>query len=144
MWARFAIIAAMTVSLAYGHVTVQPKQSVAGKTETYIVRVPTEKSVPTVGIEVEFPDALEVSSFEAKPGWKLVERKNTAGKLIGVILSGGSIPPGEAAQFTFTARNPKAEGKLSFKAVQIYQDGSRVEWSGPEGSRTPAPLVEVK
>ena len=42
------------------------------------------------------------------------------------------------------ARNPAEESKLSWKVIQIYQDGSKSEWTGAEGSRTPAPVVELK
>ena|SRR2546425_10429358 len=140
--AAVAIALAISVGTAYGHVTVQPKQSAAGATEKYTMRVPTEKFVPTVRVEVEFPPALNVSSFESKPGWKIEMKKDAAGKLIGVILT-GSIPTGESALFNFTARNPSA-GKLSFQVIQIYQDGSKSEWTGPEGSRFPAPMVELK
>jgi uncharacterized protein YcnI len=136
-------ILALGVGLAYGHVTVQPKQSTVGKTEKYALRVPTEKFVPTVRVEVEFPAALTVSSFDAKPGWKIEEKRNPAGKLVGVILM-GSIPTGESSEFTFTAENPNEAGKLSWKAIQVYEDGSKSEWTGAEGSRTPAPVVEVK
>jgi len=139
----FAIITLISTGLAYGHVTVQPKQSTTGKTEAYTLRVPTEKPVPTVRVEVEFPEPLEVSSFEPKTGWKIEERKNAAGRLMGVVLT-GLIPPTESVQFNFMARNPSTEGKLSFKAIQIYQDGSRAEWTGVEGSRTPAPVIEIK
>ena len=55
--ASFAVIVAflaVTIRIAYGHVTIQPKQSTAGATETYSMRVPTEKFVPTVRVEVEF------------------------------------------------------------------------------------------
>jgi uncharacterized protein YcnI len=133
---------AASAGTAFGHVTVQPKQSGAGATERYTLRVPTEKFVPTVRVDVEFPASLEVSSFEPKTGWKIEEKKNASGKLVGVILN-GSLPPGESAQFNFTAKNPGAAGKLSFKAVQIYEDGTKSEWTGPEGSRMPAPVVEI-
>jgi uncharacterized protein YcnI len=141
--AALAAVLAVTVSTAYGHVTVQPKQSAPGATERYTLRVPTEKFVPTVRVEVEFPATLDVSAFEPKAGWKIEERKNPSGKLVGVTLV-GSLDPGESAQFNFTARNPAAEGKLSFKAIQIYEDGTTSEWTGPEGSRTPAPIVDVR
>lgn len=140
--AAIAAILAMTIGTASAHVTVQPKESSTGTNEKYTMRVPTEKFVPTVRIEIEFPDALNVSSFESKPEWKLEEKK-VSGKLIGAILT-GSIPPGESSQFNFTARNPGDEGKLSFKVIQIYQDGTKSEWTGAEGSRTPAPVVSVK
>ena len=143
---RSAVLAAvltMIAGVAYAHVTIQPKQSTAGATEKYTMRVPTEKFVPTVRVEVEFPAALNVSSFEPKPEWKIEEKKDASGKLIGVTLT-GSLGPGESTQFNFTARNPGEESKLSFKAIQIYEDGTKSEWTGPEGSRTPAPIVEVR
>ena len=137
-----AAVLAMTVSIAYGHVTVQPKQSTAGATQKYALRVPTEKFVPTVRVEVEFPADLVVSSFEPKPGWRLEQKKDPSGRLLAVTLT-GSIPPGESLAFDFTARNPAEPGKLAFKAIQIYEDGTKVEWTGAEGSRTPAPVVEL-
>ena len=138
-----AAVLIVTIGTAYGHVTIQPKQSAAGATEKYTLRVPTEKFVPTVRVEVEFPANLIVSSFEPKSGWKIEEKKDASGKLVGVVLA-GSIPPGESAAFNFTARNPSDEGKLLFKAIQIYDDGTKSEWTGAEGSRTPAPAVELK
>jgi uncharacterized protein YcnI len=131
------------VGTAYSHVTVQPKESAPGVTERYALRVPTEKFTPTVRVEVEFPAALEVSSFERKAGWNIEEKKDGSGRLVGVILA-GSIPTGESAVFTFTAKNPAQEGKLFFKAIQIYEDGTKSEWTGAEGTRTPAPAVSVK
>ncbi len=107
------------------------------------MRVPTEKFVPTVRVEVQFPSNLRVSSVEPKASWKIEEKKDASGKLVGMILM-GSIPTGESAQFNFTARNPKDEGRLSFKVIRIYEDRSKSEWTGAEGSRTPAPLIQVK
>jgi uncharacterized protein YcnI len=138
-----AAIVVLAVASAFAHVTVQPKQSAPGATEKYVLRVPTEKFVPTVRVEVEFPATLNVSAFEPKAGWKIEEKRDASGKLIGVTLT-GSLGPGESTQFNFTARNPADEGKLVFKAIQIYEDGTKSEWTGPEGSRTPSPVVDVK
>jgi uncharacterized protein YcnI len=138
-----AAIAVLMSVPALAHVTVQPKQSAPGATEKYVLRVPTEKFVPTVRVDVEFPATLNVSAFEPKAGWKIEEKKDATGKLIGVTLN-GSLGPGESTQFNFTARNPGTEGKLIFKAIQTYEDGTKSEWTGPEGSRTPSPVVEIK
>jgi uncharacterized protein YcnI len=140
-----ACVAALVLiggGIAFGHVTIQPKQSVAGKSERYTMKVPTEKFVPTVRIEVQFPEALIVSAFEPKAGWKIEESKDAAGRLATAILI-GSIPPGESAEFYFTGRNPGREGTLAWKVIQIYEDGSKSEWTGAAGSRTPAPVVEL-
>src|SRR6476646_2691999 len=96
----------IAVAPAFGHVTVQPKQSAPGVIEKYVLRVPTEKFVPTVRVDVEFPATLNVSAFEPKAGWKIEEKKDSTGRFIGVTLN-GSLPPGESAQFTFTAHNPE-------------------------------------
>jgi uncharacterized protein YcnI len=132
----------LTAGVTFGHVTIQPKKSVPGKSEKYTMKVPTEKFVPTIRVEVQFPDALIVSSFEPKAGWKIEEKKDAAGKLVGAVLM-GSIPPGESQEFYFTGRNPGEEGTLTWKVIQIYEDGSKVEWTGAAGSRTPAPAVEL-
>jgi uncharacterized protein YcnI len=96
-----------------------------------------------VRVEVEFPPNLKVSSVEPKAGWKIEEKTDASGKLVGVILV-RSIPTGESSQFKFTAQNPNQEGKLFLKVIQIYEDGSKSEWTGLEGSRTPAPVIQVK
>lgn len=133
----------LVVPVAHAHVTIQPKQSTTDASEKYTMRVPTEKFVPTVRVEVEFPAGLNASSFDAKPGWKIEEKKDSSGKLVSAILT-GVVPVGESSMFTFTARNPGQEGKLSWKVIQVYEDGTKVEWTGPEGSKTPAPVVELK
>ena len=138
-----AAIVFIIVAPVFAHVTAQPKQSTAGATEKYVLRVPNEKFVPTVRVDVEFPASLNVSAFEPKAGWKIDEKKDSFGRLTGVTLN-GSLSPGESAQFNFTARNPEVEGKLLFKAIQIYEDRTSSEWTGPEGSKTPAPAVEIK
>jgi uncharacterized protein YcnI len=138
-----AAISIVTVAPAFAHVTVQPKQSAPGVTAKYVLRVPTEEFVPTVRVDVEFPATLNVSVFEPKAGWKIEEKKDSSGKIIGVTLN-GSLGPGESTQFNFTAQNPVDQGKLVFRAIQTYQDGTKSEWTGPEGSKTPAPVVEIK
>jgi uncharacterized protein YcnI len=137
-----ALVLAVGGGIAFGHVTIQPKKSVPGKTEKYTMKVPTEKFVPTVRVEVEFPRALAVSAFDPKPGWQIEEKKDSSGKLVSATLI-GSIPPGESSEFNFMGRNPDGQGILSWKVIQIYQDGSKVEWTGAAGTRTPAPTVEL-
>src|ERR1051325_150676 len=140
--AGIAVVLSIGAGMALAHVTIQPKQSVAGKSERYTMKVPTEKFVPTVRVEVQFPDALIVSSIDPKPGWNIDEKKDAAGKLIGMTLI-GSIPTGESSEFNFTARHPSQGSKLIWNVIQIYEDGSKSEWTGAAGSRTPAPVVEL-
>jgi uncharacterized protein YcnI len=134
-------IIAMTATLAYAHVTVRPMESPAGATQKYTMRVPTERNIPTVRIEIEFPDAVTVSSIEQKAGWKIEERKSASGKILGAVFT-GSIPPRETAEFTFEARNPNEETTVSWKVIQIYEDGSQSAWVDASG-RSPASVTFI-
>jgi uncharacterized protein YcnI len=42
------------------HVTLQPRESAPGATVTYTVRIPTEGTVTTTGVELEIPDGIMV------------------------------------------------------------------------------------
>lgn len=130
--------------VAHAHVTVLPRESAAGETQKYTMRVPNEKNVPNVRIEAEFPENIEILSLEEKAGWKIEVKKNSAGKITGAVWSGSSLAPRDIGEFGISARNPKEETKLVWKVVQIYEDGSRSEWAGPQGSRAPAPVTQIK
>ena len=80
---RFALAIAVllgAISAAYAHVGVQPREASAGATEKYTVRVPNEKTVATVEVQVEFPADVQVSAVDEKAGWKLEEKKDQAGR----------------------------------------------------------------
>lgn len=129
---------------ALAHVTVQPRESTAGETQKYTMRVPNEKNIPNVRIEAEFPDNVEILSLEEKAGWKIEVKKDSAGKITGAVWGGSSLAPRDIGEFGINARNPKEDTKLVWKVVQIYEDGSRSEWTGPQGSRGPAPVTQIK
>jgi uncharacterized protein YcnI len=139
------IAAAMAVlsTIASGHVTVWPKQSSVGAHEKYVVRVPNEKQVDTVTVEVRFPAGLRVTSFEQKPGWITEAIRDETGKAIGVRWT-GKLPPQQFAEFGMLAANPPEASDLTWNATQIFADGTKVEWSGPLGSKNPSPHVTIK
>ena len=135
-------IATLSVA-ATAHVTVSPKESAVGAHVKYVVRVPNEKQVDTVAIEIRFPSALRVRSFEQRPGWMTEPVRDASGTLIGVRWR-GSLPPQQFAEFGLLAVNPAAAGDLAWSAIQSFADGTKVEWSGAAGSKTPAPRVTIK
>ena len=135
---------ALATTLASAHVSVLPREAIAGATQKYSIRVPTEKAVPTVRIEIEFPANVEILSLEEKPEWKIEPKKDASGKITGAAWSGSSIAPRAVAEFGFSARNPNEETKLVWKVVQLYEDGTRSEWTGEQGTRAPAPVTLVK
>jgi uncharacterized protein YcnI len=134
----------LIASSAFAHVRVSPRESAAGATERYTMRVPTERQSSTVRIELEVPNAVTVVSIAPASGWKIEEKKDPQGKIVGVIWSGGSIPFAEYREFVFEANNPSTETKLGWKVIQIYEDGTRSEWTGPESSRSPASVTTIK
>ena len=128
---------------ATAHVTVSPKESAVGAHVKYVVRVPNEKQVDTVTIEIRFPSALRVRSFEQRPGWMTEPVRDASGTLIGVRWR-GSLPPQQFAEFGLPAVNPAAAEDLAWSAIQSFADGTKVEWSGAAGSKAPAPRVTIK
>lgn len=137
------ILVACTAASCYAHVVVQPRQSSAGATQTYTMRVPNERAVATVRLEIDFPTGVEISAVDEKPGWKLELKKNASGTIIGAAWSGALLAPREVVEFTFTARNPAAEARLAWNVIQVYEDESRSEWTGAQGSRTPASVTTI-
>jgi len=138
------ILVVLVSSAAQAHVTVQPRESAAGATQKYTMRVPNEKSVANVRIEAEFPAAAEIISVDEKAGWTIEVKKDSSGKITGAVWSGGNLAARDIVEFGITARNPNEETRLVWSVVQIYEDGSRSEWTGPAGSRGPAPVTQIK
>ena len=137
-------IITLTIGTAYAHVSVRPRESVVGASQKYTMRVPTEKAIPTVRIEIEFPAEADIISVDEAAGWKLEVKKDASGRSVSAVWNGSSIAPKQVAEFTFVARNPRQETKLAWKVIQTYEDGTKSEWTGAQGSRTPASVTTVK
>ena len=144
MWLKLPLCIALSATLIQAHVAVLPRESATGATQKYTMRVPNEKNIPTVRMEAEFPAAVEVISVDPKEGWKIDVNKDPSGKIVGAVWSGGNIAPNDIAEFVFQARNPNQETRLVWKVIQVYSDGSKSQWTGAAGSRSPAPVTQVK
>ena len=143
---RLALLAGLGISAvassALAHVTVAPRQSVAGQRETYVIRVPNERQADTVRIEGDFPPGLKVSAFEANPSWMIAPKRDASGAIVGASWT-GDLPPDQFTEFRLIAQNPRAAASLAWRFTQTYADGTKVEWAGPKGSKTPAPQTEL-
>jgi uncharacterized protein YcnI len=137
----FAAALALTAP-AFAHVTVWPKESSQGAREKYEIRVPNEKKVDTVAVEVRFPAGLRVTSIEQKPEWRTEPLRDASGNLVGARWT-GKLAPEQFTEFGILAVNPAKGSDLVWTAIQAYADGSKVEWSGAAGSKTPAPRVTL-
>jgi uncharacterized protein YcnI len=118
------------------HSTVTPSQSTTSKYENFVLSVPTEKEVPTVGLRLLIPEGLDKITPQVKPGWKIDVKKNSDGVVTEIDWTGGSIPAGQKDIFQFTARTPKDNATLIWKVYQTYQGGEVVAWD--RDPKTPA------
>jgi uncharacterized protein YcnI len=162
-----AIAAAVAAALALpatasAHVTLQPSTTPADGFARLDVRVPNERDdAGTVEVDVQFPPGFAFVSYEPRPGWKVTVKREKLAEPIEVeggevdervaqiTWTGqgprGVIKPGEFVDFGLSLRMPKGEAgdKLTFKALQTYDDGEVVRWIGPEDADAPAPVVTL-
>jgi uncharacterized protein YcnI len=131
---------------ASAHAEISPTV-VAPKTgQVFALAVPTEKEdATTTKIELTPPPGFSIDSFAPAPGWKREVRSNGTGEqatIQKVTWSGGKVPTGEDALFQFVG-SASAARTYAFSVRQTYSDGSVVDWTGPESSDTPAPVVKA-
>jgi uncharacterized protein YcnI len=131
---------------AWAHAHVSPPVVLANEGQVFTLAVPTEKDgATTTSVELTPPQGFAIDSFVAAPGWKRTVAQTGSGDnatITKVTWTGGSVPTGEATNFQFLA-GAGTSGSYAFAVRQTYSDGTVVEWSGPESSDTPAPVLDV-
>jgi uncharacterized protein YcnI len=124
---------------AFGHAGVSPPVVLEGHGQLFSLTVPTEeKGITTTQVELTVPDGFRLFSFGASPGWErkaVTEGSGEEAHVTSVKWTGGEVPFGEAAVFTFVGLPVVS---------QTYSDDSVVNWSGPPDADEPAPVVEAK
>lgn len=139
-WLLVAVVAVLVAipGAAWAHVTVAADNPAPGSFTVYTVRVPNESdTAATVRIELQLPESLASARYQPKPGWDLSIQNGV------FVADGGPIAPGEFEEFYLQGRNPEEETTLTFPAIQIYDDGEEVAWTGEAGSDTPASQVQI-
>ncbi|MEO6222386.1 MAG: DUF1775 domain-containing protein, partial [Vicinamibacterales bacterium] len=131
-----ALLLVATPALA--HVTVRPRESKLGATETYTVNVPSEGGKTTTAVMLEVPDGVSVVSVAAPEGAKHEEKKS--GDRIVSMTWTMEIKAGERAAFTFVAKNPATGASLTWKVMQHYADATTSSWT-PATTLLPAEVA---
>lgn len=133
----FVVLLSFVSSSARAHITISPLRSMAGATEKYVLRVPTESKVATVAAELEVPDGVIVEAVAVPAGWKYeVKRKDD--RIVAITWT-MTIPPGEFAEFAFVARNPRDQSEVVWTLRQRFANGTVSDWTkGPNGIRPSA------
>lgn len=133
--------AVLMPAVVQGHVSIWPRQSSAGATEKYTVRVPTEGKVMTVGADMEAPAGVVIETVAMPAGWTY-ELKRKDDQIVGISWK-MDIKPGEFAEFSFVARNPRNQEQLVWTLRQRFADGTVTDFTkGPNGIR-PTAIVRL-
>ncbi len=114
--------------VVWGHVDLDPRQSIPKKWELYTLNVPTEKEVPTVAVRLRVPEAFEIEVIEHSRVWQMATQRDARGFIREVRWSGSQIPPQTFENFKFLARNPNAAGIYRWTIEQHYQTGDPATW----------------
>ena len=145
--ALVALAALATSTSAFAHAHVSPPVALAKEGQVFTLAVPTEKeNAMTTTVELTLPTGFSIDSFVAAPGWQRSVQQTGSGEeavIQKVTWKGGSVPTGEDAAFQFLA-STSGSGSYTFGVKQTYSDGTVVDWSGPESSDTPAPVIKAK
>ena len=142
--------------IAAAHVTVSPSSLPQGANDAILTfRVPNESTTASVvGLRIQFPLAhpIVVLNPEAGSGWTVVVHSTVLPKPVTtddgtftsavseIDWSGGSIPVGQFGAFNVLAQGfPNGIDLLTFKAVQLYGDGTMVNWIQVSTKAAPNP-----
>ena len=145
--AAAALVALAAASSAWAHAEISPPIAKSKTLQLFTLAVPTEKEgLTTTKVELTPPSGFGIDSFVPSVGWKREVKSTGSGEnteIQQVTWTGGAVPTEEDAVFQFLG-NADSSKTYTFKVRQTYSDGSVVDWSGPESSDTPAPVVEAK
>ena len=156
--AGLVTVTVWAASDASAHVTVTaPGATRGGGDQEITFRVPVEKSVDTVGLRVQLPTATPLATVDVLPvpGWTHTQKSVTLakpivtddGKFTEAVSEvdwtadpGQGLKPGEFGAFTIIAGQLPDTPTLTFKAIQLYSDGSQVDWTQVEAPGSTADL----
>jgi uncharacterized protein YcnI len=141
------LVAFALPAAALAHAKVSPPVGLANTSQVYTLAVPTEKeNAQTTQVEFTPPAGFSIDSFVPSAGWKRQVQQTGSGDnavVTKVTWSGGHVPTGEDAAFSFLAQ-PGSAKTYTFGVRQTYSDGSVVDWNGPESSDSPSPTLDVR
>jgi periplasmic copper chaperone A len=147
---RFLIAVSAMFALAapaFAHVTVSAPGAARGGSDAVITfRVPTESdTASTTGLQVRLPTDTPITDVLVRPtpGWTHTQNTIKLAKPISTddgditeavaeidwTATAGGVEPGEFGEFVVMAGQLPDAPQLTFKAVQIYSDGSRTSWT---------------
>lgn len=132
---------------ASAHVTVNPTVAQTGAWQTYTIKIPSEKELPTTKVTLKVPQGVAFKQYQPLAGWKITTEKNDSNEVTSITweVDGDNegILAGQFQQFNFVAQNPDAETEVAWDAFQYYSDGSIVEWTGGPSDSNPHSITAI-
>ncbi len=146
---------------AGAHVRLLPAEAPAGAFTELEVNVPNEsRDRATTKVEVRFPPGFTYVLYQPIAGWsvdvkmaKLIKPITVDGQTIAERVSGvtwtaqsdrAAIKPDQLQAFPIGLQVPGQPGDtLTFRALQTYEGGQVVRWTGAPTSGSPAPRIVV-
>ncbi|QOS82503.1 YcnI family protein [Paenibacillus sp. JNUCC31] len=132
---------------ASAHVTVNPTVAQTGAWQTYSIKIPSEKELPTTKVTLKVPKGVAFKQYQPLAGWKISTEKNDSNEVTSITweVDGDNegILAGQFQQFNFVAQNPDAETEVAWDAFQYYSDGSIVEWTGGPSDSNPHSITAI-
>jgi uncharacterized protein YcnI len=137
----------MSLSTLWAHIDIEPKETIPGRWETFVLNVPTETASPTVEVQLDIPEGFEVEAVGHRPDWDMALRRDERGFVREIIWSGGQIPPLTFEEFKILAKATRTPGPYDWQTRQRYADDQESTWTmrtivRAEGSGLPAQKAE--
>jgi len=140
--AAAAVAALLIPAAGQAHVSITPRQSSAGATEKYTVRIPTEGKVATTAAELDVPEGVIVETMQVPAGWKY-EVKRADDRIVSIVWQ-VDVKPGEFMEVGFVARNPRSGDRIVWKLRQRFADGTVTDWTvAPNGTMRPTAITQL-
>lgn len=133
-----------SAATAVAHVRVRPAESPLGATESYTLRVPSERGLTTKSIILNVPEGVTIFSVGVIKGVSEISfEEKESGNGRRAITWSIEIKPGESAELSFVAQNPNEGAAIIWRVQQNYTDGTASSWVGPKGDKAPAPVTNL-
>lgn len=123
-----SLLLCLLTNPAWGHIDLEPRQSIAKRWETYTLRVPTETKTATVKIHVVVPQVFEIEMVEHSQVWQIDTVRDDRGFIRELTWRDGYIPPQTFAEIKFLARNPANPGLYRWDMTQYDEAGEGAVW----------------
>ena len=146
--AALTLVAVLVVAAtASAHVEVKPARAPAGSDARLTFEVPNERAeAATRRIVIQMPPGVTSVEGLALRGWRLSTRTQ-GGSVQRTTLTapaGRELTGEERGRFRMKVGLPLRAGTtLTFKVLQVYDDGEIVRWLGPAGTSEPAATLRL-